>query len=403
VTASHRHSSGAAASHRHGSGASTTGDLTAARRAAWKRDLGAALPGWVVARVLVATAYALAVAATNELTGERTTELSRGLMAWDGSFYEDITRVGYGGLPEEALRFFPLFPLLGKGLSFVLLGKEAPALVLLANVAALFAAAAIHRLTLAETGDAATARRAAWLVALLPPAFVLVWGYAEALFLLTTIGCLYCLRSKRWWWAAALGAAAALCRPLGLILVAPAAIEVVGGLRPWGRVWFDRLREHGVAGLAAVLGPVAGCGAYLTYVWWRFGDAFLPFTVQGGFRGDATDPLSRLAEGVGELASTDTFGDGLHLPFAVGLVVLLVLCGRRLPGSFTVYSGLIVFVTLSAENLNSLERYGLNAFPLVVALAVYTADERVDRAVLTVSAAGLVGLATLAWLGAYVP
>ena len=116
-----------------------------------------------------------------------------------------------------------------------------------------------------------------------------------------------------------------------------------------------------------------------------------------------SDPFSRLVEGVGELTSTDTFGDGLHLPFALGLVVLLALCARRLPGSLTVYSALIVWVTLSAENLNSLERYGLNAFPLVVALALCTADERLDRAVLTISGAGLVGLATLAWLGAYVP
>jgi len=378
-------------------------ELRSARAATWRRDLLAALPGWAVARVLVAAAYALAVAATNELVGERTTELTRGLIAWDGAFYDDIARVGYGGLPEEALRFFPLYPLLGKGLSFVFLGNETLALVVLANLAALGAGAAIHRFTLVETGDAATARRAAWLIALVPPAFVLVWGYAEALFLLTTVGCLYAARQRRWWWAAGLGAAAALCRPLGLVLVAPVAIELIGGLRPAGRIWFENLRRAGAGGVAAVLGPLVGCGAYLAYVWARFDDPWLPFTVQGGFRGDATDPVSRLAEGVGELASTDTFGDGLHLPFALGLVALLVVCGRRLPASLTVYSGLIVFVTLSAENLNSLERYGLNAFPLVVALALVSSDERMDRAVLTISAAGLVGLAALAWLGAYVP
>jgi hypothetical protein len=369
----------------------------------WRDDLTAALPGWAVARVLVAAAYALAVASAQELTGERTTELGRGLMAWDGSFYEDITRVGYGGLPGEALRFFPLYPLLAKALSVLTLGKEAPALILLANVAALGAGALIHRFTLAETGDRGAARRAAWLIALLPPAFVLVWGYAEALFLVASIGCLLMLRQRRWWWAAALGAAAALCRPLGLLLAAPAALEVVGGLRPAGRIWWQNLREAGAAGVAAVLGPVVGCAAYLAYVWSRFGDPWLPFTVQGGFRGDATNPASRLFEGVGELVSTDTFGDGLHLPFAAGLVVLLVLCGRRLPASLTVYSALVVVVVLSAENLNSLERYGLNAFPLVVALALVTKDERADRAVLTISGAGLVGLAALAWLGAYVP
>jgi hypothetical protein len=60
-------------------------------------------------------------------------------------------------------------------------------------------------------------------------------------------------------------------------------------------------------------------------------------------------------------------------------------------------------VSLGAENLNSLERYGLNAFPLVLGLATLTADERLDRGALVLSGTTLVALATLALVGAYVP
>lgn len=370
---------------------------------AWKRDLAAALPGWLLARALVVAAYVLAVAAANELRSERTAELQRGLVAWDGAFYDDIARVGYGGLPEEALRFFPLQAVAGKAASLLFFGNEAWGLVLVANLAALVAGALVHRLALETTGDAALARRSAWYLAVVPPAFVLVWGYAEALFLVASIGCFVALRGQRWWWAAALGAAAALCRPLGVLLVVPAAIEVAGGLRPAGRAWWDGVKRAGVAGVAAVVGPVVGLGAYVAYVGLRFDDPGLPFTVQGGFRGDATDPVSRIFEAVGELFSTESFGDGLHLPFALALVVLVVVAARRLPGSLSAYAAVVLVVSLSADNLNSLERYGLNAFPVVIALAALTASDRVDRFALSLSSAGLVALCALAWLGAYVP
>src|SRR4051794_41945278 len=42
-------------------------------------------------------------------------ETHTGLLGADAAWYRDIARAGYGGLPAEGLRFFPLFPLLGRG------------------------------------------------------------------------------------------------------------------------------------------------------------------------------------------------------------------------------------------------------------------------------------------------
>jgi hypothetical protein len=155
--------------------------------------------------------------------------------------------------------------------------------------------------------------------------------------------------------------------------------------------------------VAAVVAPVAGLGAYLLWVGRTFGDALLPFTVQTDLRGEGVDPVSRLVQGFGDVFGVERFGDGLHVPFAIGFLLLLVVVYRRLPVSYGVYATLGVLVAVSANNLNSLERYGLSAFPLLLALAVLTARPRLEQLGLAVCGGGIVAMAALAWLGIYVP
>lgn len=363
-------------------------------------DLRSALPPWATARLLVAAGFVVALAAADALVpGARPVQLDEGLMSWDGTFYRDIADHGYAGLADAPVRFFPLYPLLGRALGVVLAGRVDVALVLIANVAALGVGVLAHRLVLLEKGRGedgrALARRAVWLLTLVPPAFVLVFAYAEALLLVAALGMFLALRRQRWWWAAGLGAAAALTRPHGLFLVLPAAIEV---LRGWRAVplagWPARV--------AAVVGPAVGTGIYLGWSARAFDDWQAPFRVQEAFRGDVVDPVSRLVQGVGDLGS-ETFGDGLHVPFALLVVVLAVLTFRYWPASYGAYAAIVVVVSLSAENLNSLERYALNAFPLVLTLAALTAEPRVERATLAVCGGGLVAFTALALLGALVP
>ena len=49
---------------------------------------------------------------------------------------------------------------------------------------------------------------------------------------------------------------------------------------------------------------------------------------------------------------------------------------RRWPVCYGAYATVVLVAALSADNLNSLERYGLNAFPLVLTLAVLSGDDR---------------------------
>jgi hypothetical protein len=364
------------------------------------RDEGlvAALPGWIVARVAVGLGFMTALVATDELrAGGRTIQLHQGLFAWDGAFYRDIADYGYHGVAREGLRFFPLLPLAARALGAPLFGHTGLALVVLVQVAALVAAVLLYRLTVLETGDRATARRATWLLALVPPATVLVLGYAEALMLVFAIGFFLAIRQGRWWVATVLGVLAGLSRPVGMTLALPALIEAVRLWRqtPW-RGWVGRA--------AAVASPVTGGLVYLLWVGHVYGDWRLPLRLQNSpdLRGGYANPLSTIWDAVRSLDGS-ALGEGLHVPWIVVFAVLLVLAFRTLPVSYGAWSAVLLLSALTGHTLGSFERYGLAAFPLVLSLAMAVRPPLLERSMLIASGAALTAFATLAFVGAFVP
>ncbi|HET9728410.1 MAG TPA: mannosyltransferase family protein, partial [Acidimicrobiia bacterium] len=150
---------------------------------------------------------------------------SGGLLGWDASWYRDIASSGYSGVAKEGLRFFPLLPMLGRVVSWLPGVDAGLAVLIVVNVAALAAGFVVYELAVQERHDPDIARRAVWILFLVPPAYVLMMGYAEALFILFSAISLLALR-RRWWLVAiAAGALAALARPVGALLAFPIAIE----------------------------------------------------------------------------------------------------------------------------------------------------------------------------------
>ena len=364
-------------------------------------DLTAALPPWITARLLVLAALGLAHLLFTALVPARYAgglRLRQGLLAWDGEWIHRIATEGYTNLPDS-LRYFPLLPLLGRGFSTVLGGNVGLSLILLANVFAMAAGALLYRLTLHERGDEALARRAAWLVALVPSSFVLAMAYTESLAIALAAAVFLGLRRRRWGWAAAAGYLGGLARPLGVLVSLPAAIEGLRGIRDAGA------RER-VARLAAIAAPVAGCATFLGWVWVRFGDPLLPYRAQqtAAFRGRLANPLVTLAGAAQDLVAGRYATKNVpHLPWAVVLIVLAVVACRRWPLSYGAFAAATVLVALSTQRLGSLERYGFACFPVVLAVASVTAGERVERVVLVLSAALMTIYATLTFLAIYVP
>jgi hypothetical protein len=329
----------------------------------------------------------------------------QGLLGWDAGWYESIARVGYRPLGLQSLRFFPLVPVVTHGLAWVPGLGDGPALVLLANAAALAATALLYLLARRELGEPARAGRTIWILSLLPASFVLVMGYAESVLLLLAVGCFLALRPRpdrpgarpHFALAAGLVFLATLTRPIGFLLVLAVLAELVR--------WWSRLgRAERAAGLAALVAPVLGLLAFGSWADHEVGDWLAPLRVQAenAHHGGLTDPVIELFHDASGVLHHHV-GTALHVPWVLLALAMLVVCWRRLPASYTLFAAGVLAVALSGSNLDSFERYAMSAFPLSMGAALVLGQPQLERTVLTLLAAGLAGYSLLAFLNISVP
>ena len=355
-----------------------------------------ALVPWIVARVIVVVGFACALRLFDRYGRQvRPASLLQGLLSYDADYYRAIAVHGYerGG---GSLRFFPLVPLAARALGRPFGDHVDVALLVLTNVCAFAFLVVLARLTRFETHDERVVRAAVWLGALAPPAVALVLGYAESALLLLCVGAFLCLRTNRPAGAAALGFLAGLSRPFGILLMAPVAIEVARG-------WSTASKARRAEGLVAVVAPAAGVATYLAWVGAVYGDALRPLHIQqaSNLRGSFRDPVSAIVDTIAHGSDRPT---GLiHVVAFAGCVALLVVVARRLPVSYTTFAALSLLLAVSAQNLDSLERYALGAFPLIIGLASCLRNRGVMRVVVAVSGVGLFVTSTAVFLARWVP
>jgi hypothetical protein len=354
---------------------------------------------FVISRVLVIATLGV----TREVIRDLATitdpiQVGQGLHAWDAAFYADIARGGYDAVPTEGLRFFPLFPLLARAAAVIPGVDSDLAVVLVANLCALLLGFALYRLAFFERGDEVFARRAVWLCYLVPPAYVLVMGYAEATFMLLAVIVLIAIRRSHWWVAAGAALLAGACRPIGLLLVVPILVEALRNRR-------SLTGTDVTARVAAVVAPVAGCFAYLSWAADRTSSFLEPLRMQEdpSRRGSARFPITNVIDVARDFSTGDHDTAGLHLLTIAVCIALLVVLARRWPASYTLYAASALILALTARNLDSLERYMLSTVPFVFALADVVDTESRERVVLVLVAAGLVAAAALAFTGSLVP
>src|SRR3954470_14407119 len=110
----------------------------------------AVLIPYVLSRLIVMGALATTRHVFTSLHLAEPLALRDGLHSWDASWYSDIARGGYGAVPKEGLRFFPLFPVLGRTLA-LLPGVDAPlGILIVANVSALLLGFGVYQLAMRE-------------------------------------------------------------------------------------------------------------------------------------------------------------------------------------------------------------------------------------------------------------
>lgn len=298
---------------------------------------------------------------------------------WDSVWYLTIAHDGYGGdLARPA--FFPLYPLLARAAGAVVGGPLTGGIVV-SGLCLAGALVLLHRLTALELGDEA-ARLTVWVLAAFPMSFFLSAVYAEALFLLLSVGCLLAARTERWAWAAGLGVLATATRSAGLVLLVPLAVLA----------W----EQRGSGGLRRLAWPAlvpVGAAAFSGWLAWRGAGASTPYDAQAVWNRELSWPLAGLWdgsvaawEGLRQLASGSRtpvrFGAAGGDPFEVArlnlqlwaflALALVAVAGvvRRLPPAYAAYVAAALALPLSTpvgpQPLMSLPRFELVLFPLAM-------------------------------------
>jgi hypothetical protein len=356
---------------------------------------------YAISRLMVAAAAGLvagAFAYKDTTIGIAKPKSAAGLMldvltSWDGNWYFELIRHGYPRSvphpidyfqPEARAAFFPLYPLLVRGVNRVLPGSDVSS-ALFVNLLLGAVVVVLVGLIARRLAGSKVAARAMVLTCVFPGSFVLSFAYSEALMLALAAGCLLALLDRRWLLAGVLAALASATRPNALALAVACLVAAIIAWRA------DRDRK---AFIAPALAPI-GFIVFQWYVGHHAGERGVWFRVQREAWGERASFGGTVLRG--------TFRFLLHpfhsapnaitaLCFVATIIGLVLMSKAKLPAPINAYTITIVVLMLSTATVTARPRFLFTAFPFLIATAkVWREDEHEWWAiVLAVCAAGLV-------------
>lgn len=309
--------------------------------------------------------------------------------AWDSSWYVSIARVGYQAEPLDGpfanYAFFPLFPLLSRGVGWLFDNVFIGGLVV-ANVALLVGCVFLYRLVLLDH-DVTTARGSVKYLFAAPGAFFLSGMLTESLYLALAVMCFYFARTRRWWAVGLCGLLLTLTRGPGLIAVVPLAWVYLSQ-----RGFSVRRVRPDVLWLA---GLPAGIAVFMWVNHQVTGDALAFAHIQETAWGHhLQNPVTALWRSISD---GDVF-ERFNAWYTFGVLVVTVVFIRKLGVAYGAFALLSVVLALAyGPPFSSLLRYSVVIFPVYIVLARVTRSRPGLDQGLTVALALLQGFLMSAW------
>ncbi len=333
--------------------------------------------------ILYAAAYSFDLA-KNGYSGGLLDTIVRLWNRTDAPHYQGIAQNWYvtEGDPRFHIVFFPLYPLLIKAFNFIIGNYFASALVV-SNLCAIGSGIMAYELAALDM-ERKDALFAATLLSVFPGSFFLAAPMTESLFLLLSLGCLYCARKKKYLLAGAFGALAAFTRSVGLLLVLPVFIEALGDylrnkpLPPKAiaiRLCGAAMIALGTAGYLLVNHLVTGSPfTFLTYQREHWSQSLGPFF------GTAAYQTNLLLKNI--ITGDTGMAFGLFLPnllCAFGSLGLLLPSMKKLRPSYSGYALVYFAVAIGCTWLLSGPRYLAVCFPIAFGIAELTKGKKYLR------------------------
>lgn len=352
---------------------------------------------------------------------------------WDAIRYLSIATLGYTSASQTA--FFPLYPLLIRGIMTLVQTQSAYIVgLLISNLAFLGALLLLYALVEDKWGSGSALRAVVYLT-IFPTALYTFAPYNESLYLLLSLACFFALQKQHWALAGISGGLAALTRSAGILLIIPFcwawwnatfaprfSKRLDGMLTTSGnrelswtesgssadvskststRHIADEIPAGGTAakrgsgrdvathlGIAWALAIPISVGLYAAYCGSRFGDPLAFAHAQSDWNRVLTWPWQSVAWQFRGLitaapASFYQVHDLLDLTATLGFLVLLIAGWRRLPMAQTLYMAALMVLILiepggvhlhTNDPMTSNARFVLEMFPGFIVLGILTGD-----------------------------
>jgi hypothetical protein len=312
---------------------------------------------------------------------------------WDSVWYIAIAQHGY--TTPQATAFFPLYPLLIRGIT-LLFGTHWLLASLLVSNAGTWCALIGVGLLAANTWDTADSREQSSFSVLrmevaYPLAFFLTAPYNDGLFLAAATFGLLTMRMGKWGLATLCICLALLTRSTGVILLVPLVFEY-GRQHGWWRrqAWTPRLAlvwsRLGVV-LLILGGSSFGIGLYMLFLFGKFGDPFLFLHAESQFwhhsgildliyhnTAPARTPVPTTPSPPGAIWGYNQARSLVDLAPVIIFAALTMIGARRLPPAYTLYMvGLLILIVISPRPHRlglfvSAGRYLIAAVPIFILL-----------------------------------
>lgn len=283
---------------------------------------------------------------------------------FDSGWYASIARDGYGPPPspgtESAHAFFPLYPMLARGLHLLSGLDPLWALAAVSWIAFILALPLFGEECRSRLGPERAKGPLPFLL-LYPVAFFFAAAYTESLFLLLLLLAFRLIRTEH------PGAAILVGLLLGLTRAPAAAVgpalALAYALRP---DWRKRLP----VAVALAAAPLAGVLAYVFGIGWWKGEPGLFFRAMGAWAHRSTSPVGGAASFLREQAALVTDGTLFRHPGAIAplahftlFAVLAVLQARRRRFSDAAWTAGVLGLAFLTGTTNGVPRYTATIFP----------------------------------------
>ena len=309
---------------------------------------------------------------------------------FDSGWYLSIAVHGYSAdlssdaatLGQANYAFFPLYPLLIRGLALIVRDHYLAGLAL-SNVFLFLACISLYKLVRLDC-DHDTAVASIRYLLVFPVSFILSGVFTESLFLALAIVCFYYAKRGRWLLVGIVGFFLALTKSVGILVFLPMLYE------------YAREKDFKLRGVRPDIGFLLliplGLLLFAAHNYFLTGDYLAIVHIQEtGWGHQLTNPLLFL---INNLRGNNVLLR-FEACFTIALLVLLNTFYRRIGFSYWLLAMCAIFLPLATTTI-SMPRYSLVVFPVYILLAKLARKSWIDQ-IMTASLCLLQGCLMVFW------